>query len=51
MLEKAPFLILYKFSVPMKIHPSCTFDPSVGVVYVPDSRIEAVPKFSNSKKN
>lgn len=31
-------------------YPFCTIDPNVGVVSVPDERLEVLSKFSNSKK-
>src|SRR5688572_25623337 len=31
-------------------YPFCTIDPNVGVVVVPDPRLEALSKLSNSKK-
>ena len=44
------FNTLTNLSVPMENYPFCTIDPSVGVVAVPDSRLEKLTKFSNSKK-
>jgi GTP-binding protein YchF len=37
-------------SVPEDNYPFCTIDPSVGVVPVPDSRLEVLSKISGSKK-
>ncbi len=37
-------------SVPADNYPFCTIDPSVGVVAVPDARLEVLSKLSNSKK-
>jgi GTP-binding protein YchF len=37
-------------SVPADNYPFCTIDPSVGVVPVPDSRLEVLSKISGSKK-
>jgi len=34
----------------MENYPFCTIDPSVGVVAVPDERLDLLTKFSNSKK-
>ena len=44
------FNTLTNHSAPMENYPFCTIDPSVGVVSVPDSRLEKLSKFSNSKK-
>lgn len=44
------FNALTKKCVPAENYPFCTIDPSVGVVSVPDPRLEALSKFSNSKK-
>lgn len=44
------FNALTKKCVPAENYPFCTIDPSVGVVAVPDERIELLSKFSNSKK-
>lgn len=44
------FNALTKKCVPMENYPFCTIDPSVGVVAVPDERIDKLAKFSNSKK-
>ncbi|MDD5152478.1 MAG: redox-regulated ATPase YchF [Candidatus Pacebacteria bacterium] len=44
------FNALTKKSVPAENYPFCTIDPSVGVVAVPDERLEILSKFSNSAK-
>lgn len=44
------FNALTKKSVPAENFPFCTIDPSVGVVAVPDFRLEKLTKFSNSAK-
>jgi ribosome-binding ATPase len=44
------FNALTKKSVPAENFPFCTIDPSVGVVAVPDERLEKLSTFSNSKK-
>lgn len=44
------FNALTKQSVPAENYPFCTIDPSVGIVGVPDSRIDALAKFSASAK-
>jgi GTP-binding protein YchF len=44
------FNALTKRSVPAENYPFCTIDPSVGVVAVPDERLDLLSKFSNSKK-
>jgi len=44
------FNALTKKSVPAENYPFCTIDPSVGVVAVPDERLEKLNKFSNSAK-
>lgn len=44
------FNALTKKSVPAENYPFCTIDPSVGVVAVPDERLELLAKFSNTKK-
>jgi len=44
------FNALTKASVPAENYPFCTIDPSVGVVGVPDARLEALTKFSKSEK-
>lgn len=44
------FNALTKASVPAENYPFCTIDPSVGVVGVPDARLDALAKFSASAK-
>lgn len=44
------FNALTKASVPAENYPFCTIDPSVGVVGVPDSRLEALAALSKSEK-
>lgn len=44
------FNALTKKGVPAENYPFCTIDPSVGVVVVPDERLEALSKFSQTKK-
>ncbi|MDP2665861.1 MAG: GTPase, partial [bacterium] len=44
------FNALTKASVPAENYPFCTIDPSVGIVGVPDSRLEKLTKLSKSKK-
>ena len=44
------FNALTKKSVPADNYPFCTIDPSVGIVPVPDERLEQLSKISNSKK-
>lgn len=44
------FNALTRSSVPAENYPFCTIDPSVGVVAVPDPRLETLTKISNSKK-
>ncbi|MFA6353740.1 MAG: redox-regulated ATPase YchF [Candidatus Paceibacterota bacterium] len=44
------FNALTKKSVPAENYPFCTIDPSVGIVPVPDERVELLFKFSKSKK-
>jgi ribosome-binding ATPase YchF (GTP1/OBG family) len=44
------FNALTKKGVPAENYPFCTIDPSVGIVPVPDERVELLSKFSNSKK-
>lgn len=44
------FNALTKNSVPAENYPFCTIDPSVGIVPVPDDRLEKLSKFSKSKK-
>lgn len=44
------FNALTKGSVPAENYPFCTIDPSVGVVQVPDTRLDRLTEFSKSKK-
>jgi len=44
------FNALTEKSVPAENYPFCTIDPSVGIVAVPDDRIERLDAFSHSKK-
>jgi GTP-binding protein YchF len=44
------FNALTKKGVPMENYPFCTIDPSVGVVAVPDERIQKLSEFSKSAK-
>ena len=44
------FNALTKKSVPADNYPFCTIDPSVGIVPVPDPRLEVLSKMSGSKK-
>lgn len=44
------FNALTKASVPAENYPFCTIDPSVGVVGVPDTRLQALETFSKSEK-
>ncbi len=44
------FNALTKKSVPADNYPFCTIDPSVGIVPVPDTRLEQLAKISESKK-
>ncbi len=44
------FNALTKKSVPAENYPFCTIDPAVGIVPVPDKRLEDLAKLSNSKK-
>ena len=44
------FNAITKKSVPAENYPFCTIDPSVGVVAVPDERLEILSNMSNSKK-
>ena len=44
------FNALTKASVPAENYPFCTIDPSVGVVGVPDARLDALAKLSESAK-
>src|SRR3974377_2071104 len=44
------FNALTKKSVPAENYPFCTIDPSVGVVAVPDDRLQKLTEFSKSEK-
>lgn len=44
------FNAITKKSVPADNYPFCTIDPSVGIVPVPDARLEVLSKLSGSKK-
>lgn len=44
------FKALTKKEVDIQNYPFCTIDPSVGIVQVPDERIQKLGAFSNSKK-
>ncbi|OGI76160.1 hypothetical protein A3C67_02015 [Candidatus Nomurabacteria bacterium RIFCSPHIGHO2_02_FULL_42_19] len=44
------FNALTKKSVPAENYPFCTIDPSVGIVPVPDPRLEKLSEMSKSKK-
>ena len=44
------FNALTKKGVPAENYPFCTIDPSVGVVAVPDFRLEKLAAMSNSAK-
>jgi len=44
------FNALTKKGVPAENYPFCTIDPSVGVVAVPDNRLQALSKMSNTQK-
>lgn len=44
------FNALTKNSVPAENYPFCTIDPTVGVVAVPDNRLDTLAKISGSKK-
>ena len=44
------FKALTKKEVDIQNYPFCTIDPSVGIVQVPDERIQKLGTFSNSKK-
>jgi GTP-binding protein YchF len=44
------FNALTKKSVPAENYPFCTIDPSVGVVAVPDPRLDTLSKISGSQK-
>lgn len=44
------FNAITKKSVPAENYPFCTIDPSVGIVAVPDERLEVLSNISHSKK-
>jgi len=44
------FNALTKKSVPAENYPFCTIDPSVGIIAVPDERLEKLNEFSKSEK-
>ena len=44
------FKVLTKKQVDIANYPFCTIDPSVGVVEVPDERVQKLAEFSKSKK-
>ena len=44
------FNALTKKGVPAENYPFCTIDPSVGIVAVPDFRLDKLAKMSKSKK-
>lgn len=44
------FNALTEQSVPAENYPFCTIDPSIGVVAVPDNRLDQLAEFSQSKK-
>src|SRR5436190_2515555 len=44
------FNALTKKSVPAENYPFCTIDPSVGIVPVPDERLDKLGEMSKSKK-
>ncbi|MBL1434395.1 redox-regulated ATPase YchF [Candidatus Wolfebacteria bacterium] len=44
------FCALTKHNVAVENYPFCTIDPSVGVVPVPDTRLNNLSKFSNTEK-
>ena len=44
------FNALTKKSVPAENYPFCTIDPSVGIVPVPDERVQKLSEFSKSQK-
>jgi len=45
------FNTLTKKGVPAENYPFCTIDPSVGIVPVPDARVETLTEFSKSQKS
>ncbi|KKL24074.1 hypothetical protein LCGC14_2419000 [marine sediment metagenome] len=44
------FNALTKSSIPAENYPFCTIDPNIGIVEVPDQRLEVLTKLSKSKK-
>src|SRR3989344_5223843 len=44
------FKALTKKQVDIQNYPFCTIDPNVGVVAVPDERVDRLAEFSHSKK-
>src|SRR3989344_1615569 len=44
------FNVLTKKGVPAENYPFCTIDPSVGIVPVPDERVQKLSELSKSKK-
>lgn len=44
------FSLLTKKEVPRENYPFCTIDPNVGIVEVPDERLEVLAKISRSEK-
>ena len=44
------FTALTKKGVPAENYPFCTIDPSVGIIPVPDERLQKLNEFSKSKK-
>ena len=44
------FNALTKASVPAENYPFCTIDPSIGIVGVPDERLQKLTELSKSKK-
>ncbi len=44
------FKALTKISVDISNYPFCTIEPNIGIVPVPDERLEKLTKLSNSKK-
>jgi len=45
------FEAITKKQVDRENYPFCTIDPNVGVVAVPDERVDALVKLTNSAKN
>jgi len=44
------FNLVTKMSVPAENFPFCTIEPTSGIVYVPDERVEVLATMSNSQK-